>query len=64
IISSKLKLDGKVPNVVGMNAKDAVYVLESRGLIVKLNGFGKVVSQSLTPGTSLTRGQVIRLEFK
>jgi cell division protein FtsI (penicillin-binding protein 3) len=64
IISSKLKLDGKVPNVLGMNAKDAVYILESKGLIVKMKGFGKVVSQSLTPGTSLTRGQVIRLEFK
>jgi len=64
IISSKLKLDGKVPNVVGMNAKDAVYILESKGLIVKLTGFGKVVSQSLTPGSLLTRGQIIRLEFK
>jgi cell division protein FtsI (penicillin-binding protein 3) len=64
IISSKLKLDAKLPNVVGMNAKDAVFVLESKGMVVRLKGFGKVISQSLTPGSPITRGQIIRLELK
>jgi cell division protein FtsI (penicillin-binding protein 3) len=47
-----------------MNAKDAVFVLESKGMVVRLKGFGKVISQSLTPGSPITRGQIIRLELK
>ncbi|MDR1974292.1 MAG: transpeptidase family protein [Bacteroidales bacterium] len=35
-----------IPDVVGMNARDAVYLLEKQGLKVVLNGLGKVVSQS------------------
>lgn len=51
-----------VPNVVGMGIRDAVYVLENLGLKVGFNGTGKVVSQSLSPGTMI-QGQeiVIRL---
>lgn len=43
------KLIGKdlVPNVVGMTAKDAVFLLESAGLYVKLEGYGKVRHQSI-----------------
>lgn len=32
--------EGLVPNVVGMGAKDAVYLLESVGLRASLNGMG------------------------
>ncbi len=44
-----------VPNVIGMGAKDAVYLLESRGLRVKTEGKGKVQSQSIAPGTSINK---------
>jgi cell division protein FtsI (penicillin-binding protein 3) len=47
-----------VPDVVGMGARDAVYLLETAGLKVKLTGIGKVVRQSLPPG-SRANGQHI-----
>ena len=37
-----------MPNVIGMGARDAVYLLESKGVRVKLNGRGKVTAQSLS----------------
>ena len=42
--------DNLVPNVVGMGAKDAVYLLETYGLRVKVQGRGKVKSQSCSAG--------------
>jgi len=53
-----------VPNVVGMSAKDAVYLIERTGLRVHIKGFGKVVSQSLEAGTEIIKGKVIKLELK
>ena len=44
------------PNVIGMGAKDAVYLLESQGLKVKLHGRGKVKSQSYPAGRQITAG--------
>ena len=44
------------PNVIGMGAKDAVYLLEGMGLKVKLHGRGKVKSQSYAAGKSVTQG--------
>lgn len=55
------KNKGLVPNVKGMGAKDAVYLLESQGLKVHLIGVGKVTAQDLTPGTVLKKGQTITL---
>ena len=66
----KVQLDRKkinknlVPNVIGMTAKDAVYLLENRGLIVKLIGYGKVTSQSLNAGNPFGKGQLIKIELK
>jgi cell division protein FtsI (penicillin-binding protein 3) len=54
----------KVPNVYGMTAKDAIYLLESRGLIVKMKGYGRVVSQSILTGTEITKGQLIKIELR
>ena len=44
------------PNVTGMGAKDAVYLLESRGLKVRLHGRGKVKSQSYAAGKEIVKG--------
>ena len=52
-----------VPNVRGMGAKDAVYILESRGLNVTLTGTGKVVWQSIRPGSHLYNNQTISLRL-
>ena len=51
-----------VPSVVGMGLKDALYILENRGLKVQFSGYGKVVSQSLTPGAPAI-GQVISIKL-
>ncbi len=51
-----------VPSVVGMGLKDALYLLENRGLRVSFSGYGKVVSQSLTPGM-ITGGQTISIRL-
>jgi cell division protein FtsI (penicillin-binding protein 3) len=54
----------QVPKVVGMTAKDAIYLLESRGLVVKIKGYGKVVSQSILAGTEITKGQLIKIQLQ
>ena len=52
-----------MPDVHGMGARDAVYLIESRGLKVKLQGRGKVVEQSIKPGSKIAKGMtcVLRL---
>ncbi|TNE66213.1 MAG: PASTA domain-containing protein [Bacteroidetes bacterium] len=47
----RLVSEKKVPLVVGMGLKDAVYLLENRGCRVRVKGVGKVARQSLAPGT-------------
>ena len=49
----------QVPNVRGMNARDAVYILEQLGMKTRLEGKGIVSSQSVLPGTSIKEGREI-----
>jgi cell division protein FtsI (penicillin-binding protein 3) len=53
----------RIPNVVGMGLRDALFVLENLGLEVELRGYGKVVRQSIKPGTPV-RGQSILLTLR
>ncbi len=55
---------GLVPNVVGMGAKDAVYLLENAGLHVDMYGNGRVVRQSIAAGSVAQKGNTILLELK
>lgn len=50
----------KVPDVRGMALKDALYILENMNLQVHFKGTGKVVRQSISPGTENV-GQEIKL---
>jgi cell division protein FtsI (penicillin-binding protein 3) len=52
-----------MPNVKGMGLKDALYLLESMGLKVAINGKGKVKNQSIAPGSSLAKGLTVILEL-
>ena len=54
---------GLVPNVVGMTAEDAIYLLENAGLKVKILGYGMIVSQSVKPGTPIYKDSEILLEL-
>ena len=50
-----------VPDVTGMGAKDAVFLLESRRIKTHLKGRGKVKSQSIHAGSSVKQGMVFEL---
>lgn len=52
-----------VPDVCGMKAKDAVYLLESLGLKVAVSGVGKVKNQSPVAGTKLIKNSTITLKL-
>ncbi len=55
--------DKKVPNVIGMGLRDALFLLENKGLRVQFSGgYGKVVTQSITPGTRVN-GQMVYLRL-
>ena len=49
-----------VPDVTGMGARDAVFLLENAGLKVRIQGAGKVLRQSIQPG-SRTNGQQVSI---
>ena len=50
-----------IPDLTGMGARDAVYLLESRGVKAIIKGRGKVKSQSIYSGTSIKQGMACEL---
>ena len=54
----------RVPSVVGMGLKDALYLLENRGLRVAFSGYGKVTAQSLNPGQAVFAGNIISIKLE
>ncbi|MGB0882142.1 MAG: penicillin-binding protein [Vicingaceae bacterium] len=52
-----------VPDVVGMSIKDALYILENKGLSVQFSGNGVVKAQSILPGEKMVKGNNIILEL-
>ena len=53
-----------VPDVRGMGARDALYLLEKSGLKVNLTGSGKVVSQSFPHDQRLVKGTTISITLR
>lgn len=62
-LSNRAVRSGVVPNVKGMGATDAVYLLETIGMKVSVKGRGKVRSQSVKAGEKIQRGQHIVLKL-
>jgi len=58
-ITEREVIENLVPRVVGMGAMDAFYLLENRGLKVKMVGSGVVRRQSILAGTRATKGREI-----
>ena len=56
--------EGVMPNVVGMGLRDAIYLLESRGLNVRFTGSGAVVHQSLPAGRKIRQGESVSITLK
>ena len=57
-------IDNLVPNVYGMGARDALYLLEQSGLKVNMTGSGRVVSQTFGPGQKIVKGATIGLVLR
>jgi cell division protein FtsI (penicillin-binding protein 3) len=57
-------VDKGVPNVVGLNIREAIKLLEDAGLVVNFTGSGMVTSQSLSAGSQFARGQRIYLRLR
>jgi hypothetical protein len=62
-VSGVNDIPGLLPDVVGMGAGDAVYLLEKAGYKTRTNGFGRVFRQSPTPGMPCSKGETISLEL-
>jgi cell division protein FtsI (penicillin-binding protein 3) len=66
LMASKIEEDlqsGIMPDLIGINLEDALYLLERYGLQVIFSGSGGVVKQSIETGKQVRRGNVIKLEL-
>lgn len=54
---------GLIPDVKGMGARDAVYLLESLGLKVHVSGKGTVLGQTPQSGIKLIKGQTVTIQL-
>jgi cell division protein FtsI (penicillin-binding protein 3) len=52
-----------VPNVVGMNLRDALFALENKGLKVRANGFGTVTNQSIPAGSAAAKNSLVFIQL-
>jgi len=63
IFRAKTFAKNMIPNVKGMTAIDAVFLLENMGLTTRVQGRGVVYKQSLKPGTRFQKGQKILIRL-
>ena len=63
-LSKREIVKGTVPNVKGMTAKDAIYLIEKAGMRAKIIGYGTVYKQSYAPGTPAYNEGVVELTLK
>lgn len=63
IVAPVKEEENMVPNVQGMGLRDAIFILENKGLVVKFQGRGVIKQQSLEPGTKVAKGSEIILEL-
>lgn len=58
------RVESGVPNVIGLDIREAIRILEKSGLRVSISGSGMVVSQSLSAGSHFARGERINLKLR
>jgi len=63
VLSARPVSADQVPNVVDMGLKDALYLLETRGLRVKVDGRGTVRKQSIQEGSLIRKGAQVTLSM-
>ena len=64
VLSSVAVSNKVMPSLNGMGLKDALYICENAGLVVKVRGLGKVTDQSISAGSPIAKGQVVSLDLK
>jgi len=62
-LKSRKLTEGLMPNVLGMGANDAIYLIEKAGFTPKMSGVGRVLRQSPQPGARGKRGQMVFIEL-
>ncbi|MGB1730367.1 MAG: penicillin-binding transpeptidase domain-containing protein, partial [Crocinitomicaceae bacterium] len=60
-LSDRKIKENVMPNVKGMTARDAVFLLEDMGYVVDIKGFGKVIYQSVRAGEEIEKGRLIQI---
>lgn len=63
IVTARNIKEGMVPNVVGMGLQDALYLLENKGMKVKVYGYGTVKRQSIPAGANIRSNPYITIEL-
>lgn len=61
---SKSAKTSTMPNLKGYSVRDAMFALSKLGLKFKINGNGKVISQSISSGSEIHQGSFITLNCK
>lgn len=61
--SPRISENDMVPDVRGMGLKDALFLLENKGIRVKVNGRGQVRKQSVKAGTRINQNMEILIEL-
>ena len=61
LVENRTVRPNRVPQARGLSLRDALFLLENRGLHVRAIGTGRVREQSITPGTPIKRGELITL---
>ena len=56
--------DVRVPDAIGMGARDAVRTVGNAGLVPLVEGTGRLVKQVPSPGTPAPKGSSVRLVFE
>ena len=52
-----------IPNVVGMDLKDAIYLMENMGIQVEFEGRGVIKEQTPKAGAPITGAEIVKLKF-
>jgi cell division protein FtsI (penicillin-binding protein 3) len=64
IVMQRKKMDDvAMPHLRGMGLKDAIFLCEEMGLVVRVKGKGRVAEQSILAGQAIAKGQIINLSM-
>ncbi|MFN5363674.1 MAG: penicillin-binding protein [Bacteroidota bacterium] len=63
LVKGRPAAENAMPALYGMGLKDALQLAETKGLIVRVAGKGKVISQSIPAGDKIIKGQLLRIQL-